>query len=180
MIWARPLPAEPVAIDSLKQASPASNQQIEEVADALKRFRTGDLDGAKTLLDTAFKKHPELPPPRLILVQWLAQSNQGAAVRQQLELAVTEMPEDPEAYVIIGEAQPGFVLVVDGRVRKLERPKKKNIRHLVVHHVTDPELMARLASGEPVTDELIRRALKRLETSAVAVAGDPIAKEAEV
>lgn len=85
-----------------------------------------------------------------------------------------------KTYVIIGEAEPGFVLVVDGRVRKLDRPKKKNLRHLVVHHVTDPELMARLASGEPVTDELIRRALKRLENTVEAVAGDPIAKEAEV
>jgi tetratricopeptide (TPR) repeat protein len=107
--YAQPLAAEPVAVDSLKEASPAGNQQIEEVSDALKRFRTGDLEGAKTLLDTAFKKHPELPPPRLILVQWLAQSNQGAAVRNQLEQAVTEMPDDPEAYVIIGD------LAVQGR-----------------------------------------------------------------
>lgn len=109
LLGAQSLPAEPVAIDTLKEANPSANQQIEEVVEASKRFRNGDVEGARALLDAAIQKHPELSPPRLILAQWFAQTNQAAAVRGQLELAVTEMPADPEAYVIIGD------LAVQGR-----------------------------------------------------------------
>lgn len=98
-----PAAAEPVAIDTLKEASPSASQKIEEIEEALKRFRNGDFDGAKALLEVAFKKHPDLSPPRLILADWFGRANQGPALRNQLELAVVEMPEDPEPYVIIGD-----------------------------------------------------------------------------
>jgi len=103
LLTARLARAEPVAIDTLKEANPSANQRIEEVEEALKRFRNGDFDGAKALLEVAFKKQPDLSPPRLILAQWFAQANQGAALRAQLEQAIVDMPGDPEAYVIIGD-----------------------------------------------------------------------------
>jgi len=103
VLGTQPLSAEPVAIDTLKEANPPADQQMEEVVEASNRFRSGDLEGAKALLEAACKKRPSLPPPRLMLAQWLAQAKQAAAVRNQLELAVTEMPDDPEAYVILGD-----------------------------------------------------------------------------
>lgn len=83
----------------------------------------------------------------------------------QVGLLVTSIAgrDRAKSYVIVGPAGPGFVHVVDGRVRKMDRPKRKNLKHLVVHHVADPDLLAKLAGGEPVTDELVRRALKRLD-----------------
>jgi tetratricopeptide (TPR) repeat protein len=100
--WARPLAAQQAASGAAPVAT-QQTQQIEEVVEASKRFRGGDLQGAKALLDAAVEKHPSLPPPRLILAQWLAQANQAAAMHVQLELAVAEMPNDPEAYVLLGD-----------------------------------------------------------------------------
>jgi tetratricopeptide (TPR) repeat protein len=54
-------------------------------------------------LDAAVKAHPELPPARLMMAAWFAQMNQIALMHGQLELAVQEMPGEPEAYRALGE-----------------------------------------------------------------------------
>lgn len=108
VLCTQPAGAEPLAVEAIKEAAPAATAganapQIEEVVEAAKRFRANDFEGAKAMLDKAFQAHPELSPPRLILAQWLAQSNRAPLVPGQLELAVTEMPDDPEPYVVLGD-----------------------------------------------------------------------------
>ena len=61
-------------------------------------------------------------------------------------------------YVITGVTEDGRVLIADGRLHKLERPKKKNLRHLTVLaagsekidplRMTDGELAAYLQDFE--------------------------------
>lgn len=41
-------------------------------------------------------------------------------------------------YVVIGFSDPGFVLVADGKIRKISRPKRKNLKHLVAHQAGIP------------------------------------------
>ena len=36
-------------------------------------------------------------------------------------------------YVVIGFDESGYVLVADGMIRKINRPKRKNIKHLIAH-----------------------------------------------
>ena len=31
---------------------------------------------------------------------------------------------------VVGEPEPGYVLIADGRIRKVENPKRKNVRHV--------------------------------------------------
>lgn len=38
--------------------------------------------------------------------------------------------DDGALYVVTGQAGPGMVLVADGRRRPMDRPKRKNTRHL--------------------------------------------------
>jgi len=77
--------AEPVAVQPVLPEAVGSGQQIQEVTDAVTRFRNGDVDGALALLNTAVKKHAELPPARLMLAQLFAAANQPAAVRDSIE-----------------------------------------------------------------------------------------------
>ena len=95
--------AQPPVAEPLKQVSPSGTPQIPQLDEAFQSLRDRDVDGAKSLLDTAVKAHPELPPARVIIASWFLQMNQGAMARGQLELAVQEMPEDPEAYRALGE-----------------------------------------------------------------------------
>ncbi len=102
-LWTRQASAQPPVAEPLKQAGPSESPQIPEIEDAFQRLRNHDVDGAKSVLDAAVKTHPELPPSRVIMALWYAQMNQGAMARMQLELAVREVPGDPEAYRQLGE-----------------------------------------------------------------------------
>lgn len=62
-------------------------------------------------------------------------------------------------YIITGEDTENFY-VCDGRLRPLERPKKKNKRHIRLIKGCDEDLRERLKTNRPVRNEEIKRAIK--------------------
>lgn len=45
---------------------------------------------------------------------------------------------DAGRYFVVQKSEKGFVWISDGKTRKLEKPKKKNIKHLqITDYVTD-------------------------------------------
>lgn len=65
-------------------------------------------------------------------------------------------------YLVVKTIDDFFVYVVDGEVRKLDRPKRKNVKHLHVTRKIAPEIASRLNSGEAVTNAEIRQAISQL------------------
>ena len=65
-------------------------------------------------------------------------------------------------FVIIDIVDEQYVLVADGDLRKLDKPKKKKIRHLAKYNTICEEVKNRLQSGEKVTNLLLRRELEKL------------------
>jgi hypothetical protein len=63
-----------------------------------------------------------------------------------------------DRYVVIAPAGTDMVLVADGRKRTWARPKRKNVKHLVVHGPAGP-LVDRLRSGGLASDEELRQVL---------------------
>jgi hypothetical protein len=63
-----------------------------------------------------------------------------------------------DRYVVVATAGEDIVLVADGQRRGAGRPKRKNIKHLVVHGPAGP-LAGRLREGQAATDEDLRAAL---------------------
>ncbi|MDR7482689.1 MAG: KOW domain-containing RNA-binding protein [Armatimonadota bacterium] len=63
-----------------------------------------------------------------------------------------------DRYVVIGTAGGDMVLVADGRKRTWARPKRKNVKHLVVHGPA-VSLADRLRLGERASDEELRQVL---------------------
>ncbi len=63
-----------------------------------------------------------------------------------------------DRYVVVAALGNDMVLVADGEHRGVDRPKRKNVKHLVVH-APAPDLAARLTRGEALRDEEIREAL---------------------
>ncbi len=51
------------------------------------------------------------------------------------------------------------VVVADGELRKVARPKCKNRRHLYPYHVVDEDAVRRLDGGEPLRDAEIKAIL---------------------
>lgn len=63
-------------------------------------------------------------------------------------------------FFVVGEAD-GFLLLADGKGRKLEAPKRKNARHLcpVDCEGFDHKVIQKLKEGTPVTNRELRQAL---------------------
>jgi len=98
-----PVAAEPISAKNASSATPGPVQRVPEVEQASALLRKGDAEGALKLLKEAVKKHPELPPPNLMLAKWFAEMNQMTLVRSAVEQAILEGPDDPEAYVLLAD-----------------------------------------------------------------------------
>lgn len=70
--------------------------------------------------------------------------------------------------VVLGAIDERFVLVADGELRKAQRPKKKNVRHLQPEGGIVEAVARKVQEGRPVTDQELRDALR----SGAADAGD--------
>jgi tetratricopeptide (TPR) repeat protein len=92
---------EPLGIDTTQPGQEV--QEIPEVTDAAKLFQQRDFSGALEQLKKAAEKNKDLPPAQVILAQFFAQAKVPAGVRRSLEQAVAAAPQDPEAYVILGD-----------------------------------------------------------------------------
>ena len=66
------------------------------------------------------------------------------------------------AYVITAVEEPPFVLIADGRLKKLESPKRKKCMHLDAYPKKGNNGMKPLMRGEQVNDAEIRKYLKML------------------
>lgn len=68
-------------------------------------------------------------------------------------------------YVVVRVLDQRLVAVADGRSRPVARPKRKNVRHLLLTPHVAQEVAQKLAAGAPVEDGEIQQAL--------AAMGDP-------
>ena len=68
--------------------------------------------------------------------------------------------EQNELFFVTGQSD-GYVLLVNGKGRKLANPKRKNPRHLCPVSVeeTNHPVIRKLKEGTPVTDRELRKAL---------------------
>lgn len=60
---------------------------------------------------------------------------------------------------IVIETEPNFVYLVDGKLRKVEVPKRKRVKHIEYAGELKKELSEKINSGEKVLNSEIRRAL---------------------
>lgn len=63
-------------------------------------------------------------------------------------------------FVISEIIDDSFVLVVDGDLRKLNSPKKKKIKHLVVYNTVLEEFANMLKSNKKINDATVRKLLE--------------------
>ncbi len=67
-------------------------------------------------------------------------------------------------FIIVDVIDDQYVTIVDGDLRRVEKPKRKKIRHLSkINKVSDPALQAML--GGELTNPLVRREIERLGAS---------------
>lgn len=72
----------------------------EHVDQAITRFQNRDVEGARSLLETARQQHPQIPPTEILLGKMFLATNQKASARTILENFISKQPDDPEPYLL--------------------------------------------------------------------------------
>ena len=79
----------------------ATNKNSQAVQEAMKAYQSGDVDQAKTILAEVQRNDPDFPPSEIVLAQFASSTQQSQQIRQWLEQAAWEHPEDPQAYFML-------------------------------------------------------------------------------
>ncbi len=67
-----------------------------------------------------------------------------------------------KAFVVIGVINERFLVICDGDLRKIENPKKKNIRHLNVTSMQAYDVLEYLQKGDKPPNHIIKKNIKQL------------------
>ncbi len=68
-------------------------------------------------------------------------------------------------FVIIGIVDQQYVLVADGDLRKVDKPKKKKVRHLAKYNIVSEDIKQKIDNNDKVSNLLLRRELEKLGLS---------------
>ncbi|HEY1599317.1 MAG TPA: tetratricopeptide repeat protein [Pirellulales bacterium] len=99
-LTAGPASAEPLRVDS---AAAAEKKAYPELDEARQKLGKQDIDGALESFNAAAKAHADLPGGRILLAMAYFTANRPREGRVQLEKAVTENPNDPDAFLLMAE-----------------------------------------------------------------------------
>lgn len=64
-----------------------------------------------------------------------------------------------KVFVVLNVINDEYVLVVDGDYRRMDNPKKKKIKHLIVYKTVIDELSEKLKNQQKINNAYIRKAL---------------------
>lgn len=65
-------------------------------------------------------------------------------------------------FIIIDIIDEQYVLVADGDLRKIDKAKKKKIKHLAKYNIISSEINKKISTNEKITNLLLRRELEKL------------------
>lgn len=65
-------------------------------------------------------------------------------------------------FVIIDIIDDQYVLIADGDLRKIEKPKKKKVKHLLKQNIINSDIKEKLEKNEKIDNIYLRRELEKL------------------
>lgn len=65
-------------------------------------------------------------------------------------------------FAVIQIIDNSYVMIADGDLRKIEKPKKKKVRHLQKYNMINSELKEKLENGKKVDNIYLRRELEKI------------------
>ncbi|WP_124726422.1 KOW domain-containing RNA-binding protein [Staphylospora marina] len=63
--------------------------------------------------------------------------------------------------IVVGFEEPHFVLLADGDMRKMDRPKRKNLKHIQITHTVNEEIADAINQFGRVNNARLRYALNQ-------------------
>ena len=79
------------------------------------------------------------------------------------KFATSKAGHDRDQIYVIVDAEDDFVYLCDGRLKPLQKPKKKRLKHIqIINTTVETSLLNRLINKEAVRDEEIKYAIKNI------------------
>ena len=100
--WGSPARAQ-VTAQTLIGKAVSDDSQNKEIANAIERFRTRDIDGCRAILERARSNNAKLPPPGVMMATLWLSVNQLGPARAELEGTAVKFVGDPEPYLMLGD-----------------------------------------------------------------------------
>ena len=75
-------------------------------------------------------------------------------------LARSKAGHDKDTYYVVWDADDGYVWLTDGRLKLIEKPKKKRKKHIQIVHAIPETLQEKLLLQKEIRNEDIKRAIK--------------------
>ena len=79
------------------------------------------------------------------------------------QVALSKCGRDKEKYFIVVDIDDNkeFVYISDGDIRKIEKPKKKKIKHIIPLHIEET-LNTKLVNGIKVTNSELKKCIRNI------------------
>ena len=81
------------------------------------------------------------------------------------DIVLSTQGRDKGNYFLVVEENDGFVFLVDGGMRKLAQPKKKNVKHVSHSGKSVDAIAKKLLSKQKVFDSEVKSALRQFQES---------------
>jgi ribosomal protein L14E/L6E/L27E len=65
-------------------------------------------------------------------------------------------------FIVIDKVDENYLLLVDGDLRKAEKPKKKKIKHIAKINLVSDEIQSKLVEQKKITNTMVRREIEKL------------------
>ena len=75
-------------------------------------------------------------------------------------IVISTMGRDKGLYFIVVGVEENYVYLVDGSVRKIDKPKKKKIKHIELTNMHDENIANRVINKHKIANHDIKKALK--------------------
>ncbi len=85
---------------------------------------------------------------------------------QKSHTVISLAGRDKGQYFLVIDRMEEYVLLADGKGRKLEKPKKKKLKHIRIAGKSDSRAAQKLRSGEKLLNSEIRKALAEFSETA--------------
>ena len=78
-------------------------------------------------------------------------------------VVVSTAGRDKDSYFAVLSVKDGYAYLSDGKIRKVDMPKKKKLKHLRVTGFFLEQIAERLKAEQTVTNSMIRKSISGLE-----------------
>lgn len=79
------------------------------------------------------------------------------------DIVFSKMGRDQGRYYIVVDVNEKFAFIADGKLHKIQKPKKKKFRHLIHLGANSTVIEEKIKNGQELTNPAIRKAVSEYE-----------------